>query len=844
MPSTILTDGWTLTLGSGPGPDDLPDDIPATVPGCVHTDLLANALIPDPYVGVNEEAVQWIGERDATYRTTFDFDDQHHERVDLVAEGLDTVCSLALNGSTLGSVENQHRSYRLDIREQVLSGSNELVAEFDAPLRAARETEHRIGRKPLVGDALPYNAQRKMASNFGWDWGPTLTTAGIWKPISVHQWSIARLDRVVPNATIDDQGRGVVDLTIDLERAGRQSANAVDVDLEIELLSPDSQVVAQARQTTSASSVTLSLTVEKPQIWWPRGYGDQPLYALSVRASTAHGSAGAKELDSWSRDVGFRDVEVRVQPDDHGTCFEFHINGQFVWAKGANWITNDCFPARLTREDYECAIDHAVEADMNMLRVWGGGIYEADDFYDICNRTGILVWQDFMFACAGYSEVPEMWDEVEAEAREQISRLAPHPSIVLWSGGNENIEGYYRWGFKDRLAEGEAWGAGYYYDLFPRLLAEIDPTRAYIPSSPFSPHDKTDPQHPDHGVAHSWRVWFTLDYLAYRDAVPRFVAEFGFQGAANYSTLMDAVNDDDPVTPYSPAMLTHQKAGDGNGKLERGWAGHLPDPTSFDDWHFTTQLNQARAIGCAVSHYRSHAPRNAGYVVWQLNDCWPAISWAVVDGDRKRKLLWFTLRALNAPRVLLLQPRGDGVSLIVSNDSADTWSDTVTVTRRHLNGRVLSTREAHVHVAPRSSTTIALGSPLTAPEDARHEVLIATCPSASGQRSGWFYSVEDVDLGLPQAWLDTDVTRTDTGYDVEVTADAFVKDLVFNVDRLDPRATISDQLVTLLPGERHTFTVTCPAELDPDALTAYPVVNSANHLVHAHANTSVSEESA
>ena len=819
MSTTTISNGWTLSLGGGPRPDGLPETIPATVPGCVHTDLLAGGLIPDPYLDCNERQVQWIGETDARYRTTFDFVDEGHERVDLVAEGLDTVATVTLNGDVVGRTKNQHRRYRFDVRS-ALEAANELVVAFDAPLRAARESEQRIGVKPLVGDALPYNALRKMAANFGWDWGPTLTTAGIWRPIRLHQWSTARLASVVPNVTVDRQGRGHVALAVDLERTAAQK-----VVLDVELIAPNGTTTT-ATMTTTFSRAELALTVDEPQLWWPRGHGEQPLYRLVVRAS-----ADGAGLDTWSHDVGFRTVEVRVEPDEYGTSFEFHVNGQFVWVKGANWIPGDCFPSRMTRLDYEQAVQGAVDGGMNLLRAWGGGIYESDDFYDACNRQGILVWQDFQFACACYSEAPEMWQEVEAEAREHVARLAPHPSLALWSGGNENIEGYYNWGFKERMAQGEGWGGRYYHELFPAIIDEIDQGRAYIPSSPWSPHDESHPTLPDHGPVHSWKVWFTEDYPHYRDAIPRFVAEFGFQAPANHSTLMPAIHDEHPA-PDSPGMLGHQKAIDGNLKLERGWVGHVPTPVDFDDWYFTTQLDQARAIGCAVSHYRSHAPRNAGYIVWQLNDCWPAVSWAVIDSNGRRKPLWYALRKLNAPRVLLLQPREDGVALIASNDSAEPWRGTVLVRRTNLAGETLASEQLAIEVPPRTGATTVLGAQLQSPGDPTQELLVASCPSASDDGRAWWWFVEDLDVPFPEPSLSTDVRRSEQGYDVVVTADAVVKDLVLNVDRLDPQSTVSEQLVTLLPGESYTFSVTSTADLDPAALTSPPVLMSASHLAH------------
>ncbi|MDY7529961.1 MULTISPECIES: glycoside hydrolase family 2 protein [unclassified Cryobacterium] len=812
---------------AGPVPEGLPRDIPATVPGTVHTDLLARGLIPDPYLNTNENAVKWIGETDVRYQTSFAFTDEGHERVDLVAEGLDTVATVTFNGALVGETKNQHRSYRFDVRSLIRASSNELTVDLASPLRSARESELRIGAKPLVADALPYNALRKMACNFGWDWGPTLTTSGIWRPLYLHQWSVARLAQVIPRVSVDSDGGGLVEVHVELERTDLESAAHTELLLEAILTAPDGTAV-HTSGTVERSSSVLSLKIDNAELWWPRGYGDQPLYHLDVRVSR-----DAEELDTWTHDVGFRTVEVRMNPDDFGTGFEFHVNGQFVYIKGANWIPDDCFLPRVTRDDYERGVRDAVEANMNMLRIWGGGIYESNDLYDICNREGILLWQDFLFACAIYSEAPEMWAEVEAEARENVARLAPNPSLVFWNGSNENIEGYFHWGFKERMQEGETWGRGYYDDLLPSILAELDPGRGYLPSTPFSPADYADPRDPNHGPVHSWKVWFSEDYLTYRNSVPRFVAEFGFQGPADYSTLTSAI-DDDPMLPDSPGMAAHQKAVDGNGKLDRGYALHLPAPTTFDDWHFATQLNQARAISCGVKHFRSHSPRTSGSLVWQLNDCWPAISWAAVDKAGRRKPLWYALRALNAPRLLLVQPRGAGLALIVSNDSPHAWTGTVAVRRLSLTGTELAAEHLRFNVASRTNQTILLSESLTVPADARNELIVA---EADASARAFSYFVEDVELSLPQAEFSTTVEREDVGYSLTVTANNFVKDIVLNPDRLDPMATVDEMLVTLLPGESHRFLVLSGEELPVDDLTTRPVLQSANNLRHPAALT-------
>ncbi|MGV8976621.1 MAG: glycoside hydrolase family 2 protein [Cellulomonas sp.] len=827
--------GWTLELTGVGVPQALGDarlgPMPASVPGTVHTDLLALDLIADPYLDVNEASVWWIGETDAVYRTRFDRGGPvgagaGHERVDLVAEGLDTVATVSLNGTEIARTRNQHRSYRIPVVGLLTDTDNDLEVAFDAPLRAARESERRIGAKPLVGAALPYNAVRKMASNFGWDWGPTLTTAGIWRPIWLHGWSTARLAHVVPQVSVDADGTGTVQVRVDVERTG-----SADLSVQVRVTGPDGTVVARADAELpgTQSSAALRVEVAHPQLWWPRGYGDQPLYRTTVTVSHAGG-----ELDSWSRGLGFRTAEVVMTPDEFGTPFQFRINGQDIWVKGANWITDDVFPHRVTAQDYARGVADAVGSGMNMLRVWGGGIYESDVFYDLCDRAGILLWQDFAFACAMYSEHCEMWDEVEAEAREQVARLASHPSLVLWNGSNENIEAYHGWGFKERMAPAEAWGRGYYEELLPRVLAEVDPSRAYIPSSPWNPVDDADPRDPDHGPVHSWKVWFSRDYLAYRDAIPRFVAEFGFQGPAAFATLSDAVHDATP-RPDSPGMAAHQKSIDGNAKLERGWAGHLPVPTTFDRWHVTTQLDQVRAITCAVSHFRSHAPRTSGYLVWQLNDCWPAISWSAVDSAGRRKPLWYTLRELNAPRLLMLQPRGSQPALVVSNDTAEVWVTTVRVQRLTVSGVEIAATDVAIELAPRSNRTVLLDAGVAVAGDPRQEVLVATDLAVSGGpgvERAWWYFVEDVELGLNAPRLRTQVRRTDRGHEVTLTAEVLLKDVMVFPDRLDPSAVVDQMLVTLLPGESRTLTVASTADLDPRDLTTPPVLWSVNHLLH------------
>nr|WP_258545036.1 hypothetical protein [Micromonospora provocatoris] len=440
---------------------------------------------------------------------------------------------------------------------------------------------------------------------------------------------------------------------------------------------------------------------------------------------------------------------------------------------------------------------------------------------------GLLVQQDFLFACAAYPEEEPFRTEVEAEAREQVARLAGRPSLVLWTGNNENIWGWHDWDWQKPLA-GRTWGRGYYLELLPGIVGELDPTVPYWPGSPWSGSEDVHPNDPAHGTTHIWDVWNTDDYTRYRDYVPRFVAEFGYQAPPAYATLRRALSDD-PLAHDSPGMAHHQKAADGDRKLRRGLDAHLPPPADFDDWHYLTQLNQARAIQLGVEHFRSHRPVCAGTVVWQLNDCWPVTSWSAIDGDGRRKPLWYALRRAYADRLLTVQPRDGGPALVAVNDTADAWSGPASVTRLTVTGEPRAKTSVDLDVPAYSSVVVALPADLARPDDGRAELLVADAGDTV-DRALWFFA-EDRDVRWPAARWDATAEPADGGVRVRVTARTVLRDLTLFPDRLDPAAQVDRALVTLLPGESATFTVHAPGPLDADALTRRPVLRCVNDLI-------------
>ena len=811
--------GWTLTAPADEGvPAELRGVVlPATVPGCVHTDLLDAGLIADPLVGRNEESAAWIGETDWVYGTTFAIAGEllGHERVDLVCAGLDTVASVSLNGHDVGRTANMHRSYRFDVGALLAQGDNELSVSFRSAVRYAEEQRDALGSRPGPYPA-PFQFIRKMACNFGWDWGPALVTAGIWQPIALHCWSTARLASTRPEVTVRPDGTGRVLLGVAVER----SRNGADVPLSLTVT-----VTGQGRSWTATAAVdadSAEVGVDVPEVllWWPRGYGDQPLY--DVRLSL---QAGGVVLDEWERRVGFRTVELDTTPDADGMPFLVKVNGEPVWVKGANWIPDDVFVTRVDRARYDRRLEDACAAGINLLRVWGGGRYESDDFYDVADERGILVWQDFLFACAAYPEESPLLDEVEAEAREVVVRLAAHPSLILWNGNNENIWGFWDWDWQPVL-DGRSWGAGFYFDLLPAIVAELDPTRPYWPGSPYSGDPAIHPNEPSRGPMHIWDVWNTRDYSDYRSFAARFVAEFGYQAPPASATLSRALDPAD-LSPYSEAMLVHQKAIDGNLKLERGLEEHFGVPDDFDDWLYLTQLNQARALQLGIEHFRSLAPLCSGAIVWQLNDCWPSVSWAAVDGDGRRKPLWYGLRAAYADRLLTVQPRDAGLVAAVVNDAAQAWQGELLVQRFDFDGQLLASVAVPYESPARATVLVQLPDDVAQPGDPKAELLVV---SAGEVRAVWFFE-RDRNLRYRPACLDTQTEQLEGLTRVTVTARTMLRDLCLFPDRLDPDALVDKALVTLLPGESVTFTVRHGIGLDAEQLTTRPVLRCVNDFL-------------
>lgn len=779
---TPVHDGWRLRLPDG-------GSVPATVPGCVHTDLLAAGLVPDPFLDRNETDVAWVGRADWTYETALTADPGGHERTDLVFDGLDTVAEVRLGDAVLGTTRNMHRSHRFDVTGRLGEGEAPLTVAFTSAYTEAEAVRAALGPRPNAYPE-PFNFVRKMACSFGWDWGPTLVTAGVWRAARLEHWSTARLAGVRPEVTVDAGGTGRVQVRLDVERTAAGAGRPLTVRLEA------GGSAAEAAVPAGATTATVRLDLPGVELWWPRGHGGQALYDCGVTLLD-----GATALDRWERRIGFRTVRLDTAEDADGSAFALVVNGERLFTRGVNWIPDDVLLPRVTPDRYRRRLEQAAAAGVDLVRVWGGGIYESEDFYDACDELGLLVWQDFLFACAAYPEGEPLRSEVEAEARENVARLMPHPSLVLWNGNNENLWGFKDWGWEGELA-GSTWGEGYYLDLLPRVVAETDPTRPYWAGSPWSGSWEHHPNDPRHGTTHSWEVWNRLDYAVYRDDVPRFVAEFGWQAPPAHATLRRALSDD-PLAADSPGMLHHQKAGDGNGKLARGLAAHFGEPDGFDAWHYLTQVNQARAVATGVEHWRSHWPRCAGTIVWQLNDCWPVTSWAAIDGDGREKPLYHELKRLYADRLATLQERGGRLVAALVNQAAGEWAGTVALRRVTADGAVLAEAREPFSAPARGVAEVEVPRRLLPAAGSDKEFLVLD----AGDLRAVHFPVPDKDFGYPEPRWEVDTAPCGDATAVTVTARTLLRDLLLQADRLHPEARADRGLATLLPGESVTITV-------------------------------------
>ena len=771
----------------------------ATVPGCVHTDLLANKLIDDPFYRDNEKKQQWIGKTDWEYRSTFKVTQQllNRENLELVFEGLDTYAQVFLNDQLILNADNMFRTWRVNAKQALKAGDNTLRILFRSPINEILPVMAKLKYQlPASNDqgekTSPFT--RKAPYHYGWDWGPRFVTSGVWRPVSLQAWDDARVNdvQIVVNKISPDAAQ----LTANVEIEASDSATATVV-----LDNVTNKAVAgkqEIKLNRGSNRVSFNFTVARPSLWWPNGLGAQPLYTFRARALV-----NGKVTDEKTTRTGLRTLELRRQRDNSGESFMFVINGVPVFAKGGNWIPSDSFPTRITPEKYRYMLESVRDSNMNMLRVWGGGIYEADQFYELADEMGILIWQDFMFACSMYPANQEFLDSVRAEAIDNVKRLRNHPSIVIWAGNNEVETAWRNWGWRQSLPS-SVWDD--YVKIFHGVLQEVcdayDPSRTYWPSSPHGGLED-DPDSKRSGDVHYWEVWHAeKPFSEYEKQRTRFMSEYGFQSFPNIETVKyyTLPNDRDIE---SPIMLAHQRHPRGNQLIREYMLREYPKPKDFESFLYMSQVLQAEGIALGTEHLRRIMPHNMGALYWQINDCWPVASWSSIDYFGRWKALQYYARRFYNDLLISPTVKDGNLQLYVVSDRVNAVPAKIKVTLSSFDGSTLKTLDRDVTIAPLSSRSYfdSKVSELLEGQDKKSVFLYAQLlvnGKAVSTHDYFFAPFKELAISKPTITPEVIAAKERGKFRVKLTSDKFAKAVYLAVP--DHDGFFSDNFFNLAPG--------------------------------------------
>ncbi|MFM2278314.1 MAG: hypothetical protein RLZZ444_545, partial [Pseudomonadota bacterium] len=653
--SRDLAGAWRLTS------EDI--DLAMAIPGDVHSALEAGGVIPDPYFGANEAKVQWVSERDWSVSRTFDMPETIEGSWYLDLDFVDTVATVRVNGIIVLEANNCFRRYRPDVTAALKEGENLIEVLFHSPIESGRKVYDALPFEVpwlAMNCPIPYgNMLRKPQCHFGWDWNIALAPSGLYGTAKLRKLDPARIEHVTTRQHHRDDGSVELDVAVTLYT---DEPSIVPVRFSFN----GEEVRVDCAPNPGETTIHQVFVIERPKLWWPAGSGEQTLYPLTV----------ALPDETVVRQIGLRRLELLTDRDEAGSRFAFRINGREIFARGANWIPADALFSRTRPEKTEALLQSAVDANMNMIRIWGGGFYEHDWFYDLCDRLGLMVWQDFMFACNLYPSTQSFLDNVEAEVDYQVRRLAHHASIVLWCGDNELV-GALNW-FEVSKKDRDRYLVSYdrLNRTIERALEKTGLDAIWWPSSPsVGPLDFGDAWHKDGaGDMHFWSVWHeNKSFDHYRTVKPRFCSEFGFQSYTS-NRVLDRYTEAKDRNIASPVMEVHQKNPGGNERIAGTMFRYFRFPKDFANFVYLSQIQQGLAIKTAVEYWRSLKPHCMGTVIWQLNDTWPVASWASLDYGGTWKAMHYQARRFFAPETIVAIPSGDGrqIALSMINDGADT----------------------------------------------------------------------------------------------------------------------------------------------------------------------------
>jgi beta-mannosidase len=774
----------------------------ASVPGNVYSDLLTHEKISDPFFGANELNVQWVPTKDWAYKTMFRLEEETLQKsnIELTFEGLNTYAHIYLNDSLLGKTDNAFRTWKFNIKP-FAKKDNALYIRF---IKTSIHEDNEAAKLDYLLPPGPRVFTRKAQFQYGWDWGPIVNTSGIWKPIRVTSWNNTKLDDVyIQQESLTDS---LASLSVEYTIAA--NANVEKASFEIKYGKKLHTVHFPIYKGTHTYATRLQ--IENPKLWWTHNLGEQHLYEFEVTLKTGNEVKAQQTIKK-----GLRTVELIREKDEKGETFYLELNGIPVFMKGANYIPQHSMQDKVTDAHYEKLLNDVVNANMNMLRVWGGGIYENDIFYELCDAKGILVWQDFMFACAMYPGDKAFLENVQQEAIDQVKRLRNYTSVGLWCGNNENNEAWHRWGWQTDKTEAQKDEIWYNYlavfdKMLPEVVATFNPEISYWESSPS--YGRGNPKFQFEGDAHDWGVWHdALPFERFEQKVPRFMSEFGFQSFPSYEAIRYFTGEES-ISINHDSYITHQKHPRGFNLIREYMARDYPVPTSGEDYVYMSQLTQAKGMTMGMEAQRRAMPYCMGSLYWQLNDCWPVVSWSSIDFMGNWKALHYKAKKSFEDVLISSIVENDTIQTYIVSDKLQALEGTLTLEFLDFTGGNLHKVEQKTKIPANTSQLVvktALSDINANPSNYVMKGTFISNTDETSNSSSLFYTARPKDLKLPDENISTKVTKIENGFSIEVTAKRLQKDVFFHTKA---KGHFSDNFLDVLPNQTVTITFATDAE--------------------------------
>ena len=790
----------------------------ASVPGDVHTDLLKNGLIEDPFYRLNEHDLQWIDKTDWEYKTEFDLSqkDLNSHSLALEFQGIDTYSSIYLNDSLIGTTDNMFIGKTVDIKNFAKLGKNKLYIKLFSPINKGVKLHDSLGYDissfngndlaeigKVEGNKRVSVFTRKAPYHFGWDWGPRLVTSGIWQPINIKTWNYFNIeDLYIRQISLNENASLVAEIELE---------SYLEIDEIISEIYVDNKKVSTdlVYINKGTNKIEIPFTIKDYELWWPNGMGNQNMYDVKVKLQSNN------NFVTSSKRVGLREINLVTSQDSVGNNFYFEVNKKPVFMKGVNYIPQDIFLNRVSDDKYEELLESAVDANMNMIRVWGGGIYENEIFYNLCDEKGLLVWQDFMFACAMYPGDEDFLKSVEQEAKYNVKRLRGHPSIALWCGNNEVRSAWKNWGWEKDVMENQSPEIASviskaYDDVFHKILPEVvnnlDTSTAYWPSSPGSTFSGGTESYTS-GDAHYWGVWWGKeDFESYNQKVPRFMSEFGFQSFPEFSSVDKYTNESD-YSIYSEVMKSHQRSSIGNSTIEDYMLRHYNKPKSFKGYLYVSQILQAYGMSIGMESHRRNKGYSMGSLYWQLNDCWPVASWSSIDYFGKWKALHYSTKKAFQPVLINFLKTDSEIELHIISDLLESKEVDLNLKVLSFSGEVLY--ELNKSYLLQQNSTMKAESLsidwLNKNFDPNSSLLVASLFSEEIEISNNnYYLSEFKDIKLTKPLIEYEIDELINTFEVSLKSKNLVKNVFVDIASSQ---NFSDNYFDMIPGKEYKISI-------------------------------------